>query len=78
MSLKKIISGAQTGVDRAALDIAIELGFQYGGFCPKGRLAEDGIIPERYKLTELSSTQYIKRTFENVSHLHEKTRSKRE
>ena len=62
----KIISGGQTGVDRAALDAAIELGFQYGGFCPKGRLAEDGIIPDKYKLTELSSSQYLMRTFENV------------
>ena len=62
----KIISGGQTGVDRAALDAAIELGFQYGGFCPKGRLAEDGIILDKYKLTELSSSQYLMRTFENV------------
>ena len=62
----KIISGGQTGVDRAALDAAIELGFQYGGFCPKGKLAEDGIIFDRYKLTELSSSQYLMRTFENV------------
>ena len=46
----KIISGGQTGVDRAALDVAIELGLQYGGFCPKGRLAEDGIIQDKYKL----------------------------
>ena len=62
----KIISGGQTGVDRAALDAAIKLGFQYGGFCPKGRLAEDGIILDKYKLTELSSSQYLMRTFENV------------
>ena len=45
MLIKKIISGGQTGVDRAALDIAIELGIPYSGFCPKGRRAEDGIIP---------------------------------
>ena len=62
----KIISGGQTGVDRAALDAAIELGFQYGGFCPKGRLAEDGIILDKYKLTELNSSEYLTRTFENV------------
>ena len=62
----KIISGGQTGVDRAALDAAIELNFQYGGFCPKDRLAEDGIILDKYKLTELSSSQYLMRTFENV------------
>ena len=62
----KIISGGQTGVDRAALDAAIELGFEYGGFCPKGRLAEDGVILNKYNLTELSSYRYLKRTFENV------------
>ena len=62
----KIISGGQTGVDRAALDVAIELGFDYGGFCPKGRLAEDGVILNKYNLTELSSSQYLMRTFENV------------
>ena len=62
----KIISGGQTGVDRAALDVAIELGFEYGGFCPKGRLAEDGVILNKYNLTELSSSEYLMRTFENV------------
>ena len=62
----QIISGGQTGVDRAALDVAIELGIQYGGFCPKGRLAEDGIIPDKYKVTELGSSEYLTRTFENV------------
>ena len=62
----KIISGGQTGVDRAALDVAIELDFEYGGFCPKGRLAEDGVILNKYNLTELSSPQYLMRTFENV------------
>ena len=62
----KIISGGQTGVDRAALDAAIELGFEYGGFCPKGRLVEDGVILNKYNLIELSSSQYLMRTFENV------------
>ena len=62
----KIISGGQTGVDRAALDVAIKLGLEYGGFCPKGRLAEDGVILNKYNLTELSSSQYLMRTFENV------------
>lgn len=51
--IKKIVSGGQTGVDRAALDIAIELNITYGGWCPKGRLDENGIIPSKYKnLTE--------------------------
>ena len=62
----KIISGGQTGVDRAALDVALKLGLEYGGFCPKGRLAEDGVILNKYNLTELSSPQYLMRTFENV------------
>ena len=62
----KIFSGGQTGVDRAALDVAIELGLQYGGFCSKGRYAEDGIIEDKYKLIELQSSQYLMRTFANV------------
>ena len=61
-----IISGGQTGVDRAALDVAIKLEIDYGGFCPKGRLAEDGVIPEKYNLMELKSSKYAKRTLENV------------
>ena len=61
-----IISGGQTGVDRAALDIAIELGIPHGGYCPKGRRAEDGIIPSKYNLIEHSSAQYAGRTIENV------------
>ncbi len=42
--IKKIISGGQTGVDRAALDVAIKFHIPHGGFCPKGRTAEDGVI----------------------------------
>lgn len=64
--LKIIISGGQTGVDRAALDAALNLNFQCGGYCPKGRLAEDGIIDHRYPLIEHSSKNYSKRTLENV------------
>jgi predicted Rossmann fold nucleotide-binding protein DprA/Smf involved in DNA uptake len=45
---ERIISGGQTGADRAALDFALDNGFKTGGFVPKGRIAEDGIIPERY------------------------------
>ena len=44
----KIISGGQTGVDRAALDVGLALGLPVGGWCPKGRRAEDGVIPDRY------------------------------
>lgn len=63
----KIVSGGQTGVDRAALDVAMELGLDCGGSCPKGRRAEDGTIPERYPLNELESEKYKTRTRWNVS-----------
>jgi hypothetical protein len=62
----KIISGGQTGVDRGALDAAIELGIPHGGWCPRGRLAEDGTIPSRYELTETDSPEYYVRTEQNV------------
>ncbi len=64
----KIISGGQTGADRAALDAAIDLGMEYGGSVPKGRLAEDGPIDEaRYPhLTELRTASYAARTRRNV------------
>ncbi len=62
----KIISGGQTGVDRAALDVAIELGVEHGGFCPKGRKAEDGKIDEKYKLKETKSDRYYIRTLRNI------------
>jgi hypothetical protein len=61
-----IISGGQTGVDRAALDWAIAASIQHGGWCPRGRLAEDGPIAQVYRLTELQSTQYADRTRKNV------------
>jgi hypothetical protein len=62
----KIISGGQTGVDRGALDAAIALGMAHGGWCPRGRRAEDGRIPERYALTETDSPEYGARTEQNV------------
>lgn len=63
----KIISGGQTGADRAALDGAIELGMDYGGSIPKGRKAEDGPINAKYdRLTELPSPDYEVRTERNV------------
>lgn len=61
-----IISGGQTGVDRAALDAAIECGIPHGGFVPKGRLAEDGKLPAKYKVKEMPSTDYSDRTRANV------------
>ena len=64
--VKKIVSGGQTGVDRAALDVALELGIPCGGWCPKGRLAEEGVIPESYPLVETPSAAYEERTGWNV------------
>jgi len=64
--LQKIISGGQTGTDRAALDWAIAGGIPHGGWCPQGRLAEDGAIPTRYSLTETPSPDYVQRTEWNV------------
>jgi len=64
--LQKIVSGGQTGADRAALDWAIARGIPHGGWCPKGRLAEDGAIPARYHLTETPNTDYAQRTEWNV------------
>ncbi|HTS18420.1 MAG TPA: putative molybdenum carrier protein [Verrucomicrobiae bacterium] len=62
----KIVSGGQTGVDRAALDVAMALGLSCGGYCPKGRRAEDGRIPDRYPLQETPSPDYAQRTEWNV------------
>ncbi len=62
----KIVSGGQTGVDRAALDAAMELGIPHGGWCPRDRRAEDGRIPARYQLTETESPEYQVRTERNV------------
>ena len=62
----RIVSGGQTGADRAALDWAIAHGIPHGGWCPPGRLAEDGAIDARYKLTELASGGYRERTRRNV------------
>lgn len=61
-----IISGGQTGADRAALDWAIKHGIPHGGWCPKGRLAEDGLIPSVYLLQETPSAEYGQRTDWNV------------
>jgi len=62
----KIISGGQTGVDRAGLDVALELGLPCGGWCPNGRKAEDGPIDPRYPLKETSSPNYPHRTEKNI------------
>jgi hypothetical protein len=60
--IARLVSGGQSGVDRAALDVALELGIPCGGWCPRGRKAEDGTIPDRYPLTETSSAGYAQRT----------------
>jgi hypothetical protein len=62
----KIVSGGQTGVDRAALDFAIRRGYEHGGWCPRGRLAEDGVIPPIYQLRDTDSADYDERTERNV------------
>ena len=64
--LKKIISGGQTGADRAALDAAIRLGIPHGGWIPKGRIAEDGPLAAKYKLSEMPTDSYPERTEKNV------------
>jgi hypothetical protein len=66
MALEKVISGGQTGVDRAALDAARAAGLEVGGWCPRGRLAEDGAIDEGYPLHETPSEGYLERTEWNV------------
>lgn len=64
--LKKVLAGGQTGVDRAALDVAIDLGIAHGGWCPAGRDADDGVIPEKYQLTETPELDHTVRTEYNV------------
>ncbi len=64
--LERVVSGGQTGVDRAALDAAMALGLACGGWCPRGRRAEDGAIPSRYPLRETHGIAYPERTAWNV------------
>ena len=63
----RIVSGGQSGVDRAALEVAIELAIPHGGWCPKGRRSEDGPIEPKFQLRETSSTRYPERTERNVA-----------
>jgi HAD superfamily hydrolase (TIGR01509 family) len=64
--ITKIVSGGQTGADRAALDFAIKNNIPHGGWLPKYRKAEDGPLPDYYRLREMKTVSYIKRTEQNV------------
>lgn len=66
IACQKIISGGQTGVDRGALDACLDYSFRCGGWCPKGRLAEDGVIDKKYPLRETEEDEYSFRTIKNV------------
>lgn len=66
MALAKIVSGGQTGIDRAALDAALAAGFPLGGWCPNDRNAEDGRIPERYPMSVFPDGGYRQRSLKNV------------
>lgn len=64
--MRRVVSGGQTGVDRAALDAALALGIPCGGWCPRGRRSESGPIPDRYPLEETPNSAYPERTERNV------------
>ena len=64
--LEKIISGGQTGADQAALDSAIKFNIKHGGWVPKGRRTENGILPAKYKMDEMKTIDYPARTRQNI------------
>jgi len=66
MKVSRIVSGGQTGVDRAALDFAISRGIEHGGWVPRGRKAEDGPVPPSYNVAETKTRRYAERTRRNV------------
>jgi hypothetical protein len=66
MKVQRIVSGGQTGADRGGLDAAMACGVAHGGWCPLGRLAEDGRVPARYRLREMPTAVYAARTEQNV------------
>ncbi len=65
--IQKIISGGQTGASRAALDVAINLSIPYGGWTPKGRLTEDGSLPDAYQLNEMPTSSFAKGIQQNIA-----------
>ncbi|MBF0224497.1 MAG: putative molybdenum carrier protein [Desulfobacterales bacterium] len=66
IAIKQIVSGGQTGADMAALDFAIQYKIPHGGWVPKGRKNENGIIPKKYKMKEIDKENYVQRTAQNV------------
>ena len=64
--IKKIISGGQTGADRAALDVALKIGIPHSGWIPKGSVTDNGPLPDIYRLREMPTDSYPKRTEKNV------------
>ena len=66
MPITQLISGGQTGADRGGLEAALYCKVPHGGWCPKGRLAEDGPIPDKYLLQEMTTKDYLRRTEANV------------
>lgn len=66
MPVQKIVSGGQTGVDQGALTAAMQLSLEHGGWCPRGRLSENGRIPDHFRLRETPSPEYWVRTEQNV------------
>jgi hypothetical protein len=66
MMVNKIISGGQNGADQAALDVAIKLGISHGGWVPKGRITENGVLDDKYQVKEMQTANYNKRTEQNV------------
>ena len=68
--LKKIISGGQTGADRAALDVAIKFNIEHGGWIPKGRRTEEGPLSVKYQLKEMDTSDYRERTKQNIVDSH--------
>jgi len=67
LNIRKLISGGQTGADRAGLDYGLAHGIPIGGWCPKGRRAEDGVVPLQYPLQEHAESSYQPRTVQNLA-----------